>query len=429
MIEPLAEALSRTLLLMRDDLNDGVSDSQLLEALTSTEVVVTADEQNLSSHAAQCAFVTAAMLMARSGHRVYLSAPDLPMLGSQPPLNAGRLISALTSIGADLLPGIGFRESAPAQPADLAVALGSTPVRCPARRMVSLHASPWSGILQARSVASLWREADWPYGALAAGALASGEAFKIALAKLARFARHAEFFADFTRLCEEVCVRVAPEETPQTTHLAQVDFVSAGAITNAVLFCLGRILDVRGQARLIEDTTSDHSNLNRYALLRRSEVGRSKAQTLAEIGLGELKLTPVTVRYSEHTVRKLQPLAPQVVVGVDHIPTRWLVQRAWPTWLGVGATTHWNAMSSAHGEGLACAGCLHPRDDGDNNLIPTVAFVSFWAGLLLSVRLLRAAAGERPAVEDQHEFWTPLRPERIWRGPVERRVQCPVCRG
>ena len=65
-------SLDRTLLLMRDDLRPEVSDGILVEALTRTEVVLVGDAQNLKFHAAQCAFVTTALLMARSGHRVYL---------------------------------------------------------------------------------------------------------------------------------------------------------------------------------------------------------------------------------------------------------------------------------------------------------------------------------------------------------------------
>lgn len=43
-------------------------DIDLLAALMSTEVLLVGDVENFSSHAAQCAFVTAAVLMARSGH-------------------------------------------------------------------------------------------------------------------------------------------------------------------------------------------------------------------------------------------------------------------------------------------------------------------------------------------------------------------------
>ena len=80
----LSEALNRTLLLMRDEVVGTVDDATLISALTSTSIVLVGDARNLSSHAAQSAFITAALLMARSGHRVHLATPDVPLLGAQP---------------------------------------------------------------------------------------------------------------------------------------------------------------------------------------------------------------------------------------------------------------------------------------------------------------------------------------------------------
>jgi hypothetical protein len=51
----------------------------------------------------------------------------------------------------------------------------------------------------------------------------------------------------------------------------------------------------------------------------------------------------------------LAQLAPHVPVGVDHIPTRWLVQQM-PRWFGVGATTHWSAGTSFDERELAARG-------------------------------------------------------------------------
>lgn len=189
----LRQSLDRTLLLMRDELRDDADDGALIEALTQTEIVLTGDAENLSSHAAQCALVTAALLMARSGHRVTLVAPDVPLMGLQPPLKPGTLISSLLEIGRDLLPGIEFSVAAPTRAVDLCVVFGDAHVRVPASRTIGLNASPWSADLYSRRGVPRWRERAWPYGSLAAGALASGEAFKISMHKLRQFARASEF--------------------------------------------------------------------------------------------------------------------------------------------------------------------------------------------------------------------------------------------
>src|SRR5262249_48362539 len=115
----LRDALDRTLLLMRDLVSDAASDDDLLRALTGTRVILAADEVNLSSHSAQSAYVTTALLLARSAHDVYLAAPNVQLVGRQPPLSAGRLIDQLELVGRNLLPGIFFKRGAPRERADV----------------------------------------------------------------------------------------------------------------------------------------------------------------------------------------------------------------------------------------------------------------------------------------------------------------------
>ena len=119
--------------------------------------------------------------------------------------------------------------------------------------------------------------------------------------------------------------------------------------------------------------------------------------------------------------------APSVLVGADDIPTRWEVQNQRPRWLGIGATSHWAAMASYHEPGLACARCLHPRDELTTEPIPTVAFVSFCAGLELACYFLRAKAGIAGQLAGQCTYLSPLRAEHIWRTPVAVRTDCPSC--
>src|SRR5438045_3736390 len=102
----LREALDRTLRLVRDEIEPSISDEVILAALTGTRIALIADVKNLASHSAQTAFITAALLMARSGHTVHLFAPDLPMLGAQLPLGSGTIITELFKVGTDLLPEV-----------------------------------------------------------------------------------------------------------------------------------------------------------------------------------------------------------------------------------------------------------------------------------------------------------------------------------
>lgn len=423
----LTMALDRTLLLMRDNLVGDAPTQHLISALTSIEVALVGDVRNLSSHGAQCAFVTAALLLARSGHRVYLAAPDVSLVGAQPPLSGNRLVSGLLHVGKDLLPGIYFYEGVPDHEIDLSVSFGDSRPAVRARRVVCVNATAWSAHMGSLRTARRWYEAEWPCGALASGALIASEAFKAAMHLLRPYANNECLFDELFAFGEELNVELAPPSATKGASLGQFDFVSGGAITNAALFTLVRLPAVSGRVRVIEPDNADLSNLNRYPLLLQSGVEQAKASVLRSLVAPHLELEAICARYEGGLVSGNREFFSHVLVGVDDIPIRWQVQTAQPDWLGIGATTHWSAMASFHRRDIACARCLHPRDDLNNDRIPTVAFVSFFSGLMLACYFMRAAAGEIISVGEQYRYLCPLRPERIWRSPVSVRPQCPHC--
>src|SRR6266446_1439147 len=244
MIQSLVDALNRTMRLMRDELREEVKQPALLEALTSTEIVLVADRANLKSHAAQTAYVTAALLMTRSGHRVHLVAPDLALLGPQPPLPAGGILSALLAVAPLLLPGVLLTVGRPRHPVDLEVRFGDTHSSGPAKCSIALSAKRWSGRISPSS--TRWPELAWVLGALAAAALGAGEAFKAAMWKLEAFAINPHSFRALFAPCNSVEVELAPEDTPEVVHLRAFDVISGGAIANGLLYCLPRILGATG---------------------------------------------------------------------------------------------------------------------------------------------------------------------------------------
>jgi hypothetical protein len=421
------QSLQRTLLLMRDNLRPEVSDLQLVTALTGTTVALIGDAQNLASHAAQSAYVTAATLAARSGHHVYLAAPDLPLTGAQPPLKGTFLVSGLLEIGKDLIPGVEFSVGVPPHEVDLSVSFGNSGLSVPARRILGVNATAWSAQLRSVRDSEPWLEKDWPCGALAAGALVAAEAFKATMQSLRPFANNEMLFDELFAYTNKLSVELAPTKATKCSILSNFDLISAGAITNAALYVLARLPGVSGAGRVIEPESTDASNLNRYVLLLQSEVGEDKARLLERLSVPQLDLCGIKMRYDGGLIVGAEKLHPNVLVGVDDIAARWKVQEAAPVWLGIGATSHWCAMASFHHSQVACARCLHPRDEAANGPIPTVAFVSFFAGLQLACYFIRAAGGELVPVSEQHAYMSPLQAERIWRTPVDPRVGCPTC--
>jgi hypothetical protein len=288
-----------------------------------------------------------------------------------------------------------------------------------------LNAGRWTGSLS-RKISTPWQAGDWPFGALVAAGLAASEVYKLAMRKLKQFAA-GPVFEDFFSANHEAEFAMAPDLASMTADLGRFDCVSGGAITNAVLYALARIRNVSGTGRVIEPESGDLTNLNRYVLLRRSRLHLPKAEDLATQALGGLSISPVPEKYEPATRSKLMPLAPSVLVGVDDIPSRWEVQRTEPAWLGIGATEQYQAAASFHVPGLGCAGCANPQFTPTEGRIPTVAFVSFFAGLMLAALFVRHVAGEIIPDSRQHTTYFPLRGGReVWRDPVPLHPACPV---
>ncbi len=397
----LAQALSRTTLLMRAELRDDVPESALVDALADLSVVISADARLIGTAPGRTAVVTAALLMARSGHRVWIDCPDAAMPEPQPPLAGDRLHDALRDVGADLLPERTIEIGVPPATADLVVVFGD---RGPAAagRVLYIGASDRSASLST-AAPQAWTAADQPFGAMAAGALAASEAFKVSMRRLSIFARSPQAYDRMFGPATDAVIDLPPGGARPEPSLGAFDLVSGGAIANAALFALLRTPDIRGRCRVIDDDESALSNLNRNALLLRSGLGMAKVADLARNG-GDLQIEPLVERY-----RDGQPLAAVVLLGVDDIPSRWSAQRRRPDWLGVGATVGFAVQVSSHDATTPCVGCLHPQAGMTDGPIPTVAFVSFWAGLLLALRLL-FREHDRHLSGDQTWF-SPLRPE------------------
>jgi molybdopterin/thiamine biosynthesis adenylyltransferase len=262
---------------------------------------------------------------------------------------------------------------------------------------------------------------------MTAATLIAAEAFKISMRKLREFARTPELFDEQFAACQEIEFVLPTALSPTCQDLGDFDLISGGAISHAVLYCLSRIDNVSGRARVVEPDIADFTNLNRYMLLTVSDVPDPKAERLTQLQLAGLSVTGIESRFDFPPSRELGSLASNVLVGVDDIATRWSVQLTNPAWLGIGATTHWSAMASFHREGLACARCLHPDDDAEQNLIPTAAFVSFFAGLLLAAYFVRHVAGGVEPAREQQTYLTALQSETALTMPVALRQHCPLC--
>jgi hypothetical protein len=211
--------------------------------------------------------------------------------------------------------------------------------------------------------------------------------------------------------------------------LGSVDVISAGAISQAALYALTRVPRIEMYGRVFDDDVSAVSNLNRNMLMTVEDIEVCKVEVIAARCAPHFMIDPIPEQFPFFPDRNVQ-LASRVLVGVDDIPSRWAVQREAPMWVGVSGTSHFSMSSSSHRFEDPCSGCLHPVDDPDGvDAIPTVSFVSFWAGLSLAVRLIRDAIRNPYLADRQHLWLTPLRldqPHAAMWSPVAPRRDCPV---
>lgn len=379
------KALTRTTLLINSELFDGKADpGAIADVLWGSCVRLRAEHPALHTRAGQSAIVTAHSLVARLGITIELEIPN-PALGDcVAPLRRPLLRDALAELGADLVPGALTRTKR--GKVDSAFAIGSA-AKEPEELAVSVSDF---GLSIERGADSASCDGDLPFGGLAAGAAIAAIALERAVpaieaatglsARAPRPSPGPPLRLNLLDLFPSLATRLQ-------LHLGELDLISGGAITNAFLFCLLRVPGLNGSVRVIEPDVAELSNVNRYALLRASQAGLPKTALLEAAATDALRIRGVDSLFTTETRARLEPLAKRVLVGVDDVEARWWVQEAEPVWLAIGATANHLAQLTSHVLDSPCAACLHPVPLAPQE-IPTISFVSFWAGLLQACAVL-----------------------------------------
>ncbi len=416
-----AEQLARTKLLLATDL-DISNHEAIIRALHQPKIVLVADYEVASSFAGQVALTTTAMLARRSGHQVFVDTPDAPLIGFQPPMAGSSLHEAILSVADKMIDGDTIAIGCPLLVPDIAFVFGNgnAGVGVRAKRIMTVGWTKWSGTLSEWPNQSAWTNTESPFGAMTAAALAAAETFKISGRILLPIGNACEGFWDTFGQSQKLHFRLAPEETPLVSEIGVFDIVSAGAVSNGFVYALARIANVRGNGRSFDKDRADHPNRNRNMLQLPKHYGLPKVDTF--VFGNDLKIDPIPRHFEEHD---LASMAPRVIVGVDDIPTRWMLTRGNPDWMGVGATSHFSAMASVHYAHSACAACLHPKDEPMDGATPTVAFVSFFAGLQVAADFIRDVACSDIGLVSRQVYWTPFHPDVAMYSPVQPIPHCP----
>lgn len=385
------EALSRTTRLINQEYFDGEADEEAItKGLLATTVRLVGDEANLTNRGGQAAFVTAFQLIARMGIGIELTVPEVELVAGIAPLRGGGLRAALLELGADLIPGAVVREGRGS--VDLTFVFGDA--RCSEDEAVYINVGNLECRLTKEKGERERLRADYPLGGLAAGAAAAAIALDAGLPRIAQAAGRdlSSRRRPSTGPPVEVDLGLLfPTVRPGVVELGRIDAISGGAVTNALVAVLEWLPGLVADMRILDDDVVDLSNLNRCPQFRRSDVGDAKTAVLSKAGGGLFAVTGVEARLSEESRSEILPLAGRVAVGVDNSSSRWFVQQQWPDHLYVGATNNREAVLTTHHPGEPCAGCAHPDPVEPGEMVPTISFVSFWAGLLQACALLAEA--------------------------------------
>lgn len=374
-----AEALDRTIVLMQDYV--AASEQDVADLLTRFRVRLSADEQTLAQAAGRTALFATFECAARLGVRLMLDVP--PTTVPLPPGYRGaNALDALLDRSRSLITPAETAGGADRE-THLHIDLGRTAI---APNVISLGGSNTEARVRIGSSAGGWT-GELPFGA---GLAAAAGAAEITRAAIAGLLGGEEPRTSVGLEHRPVDLALPPLTSPRNLDLGSVDFVSAGAITNAVLFLLYQIAGIRMDGRVLDDDVAKPDNLNRYLLLTTEHLGLPKVQYLEELLPSHLRGVRLRVE-NEASLGGEAPLAAVVCTGVDWVEGRWAVQQLAPHWHGVGATSHTYASVSEHWPGQTCAACIHPEAGDHLERMPTISFVSLLAGTHLAYRLVRQA--------------------------------------
>lgn len=418
------EQLSRTIALFCTDF--GIGDTKpVLRALMHPRITIVASERVIRSLAGQAAVSTAAMLMARSGHQVFVDTPDAILVGHQPPLAGGSFHRALLDVGGKLIAGVPVTIGPPIGGSDIVFCLGTDLQWMPgaAARYISVGASDWGARCSDMPRRQQWSATDWPFGGLVAAVLMAAEAIKISARILAPLSADPGAIRGQFLEMPGLALDLAPRDTSLAYDVGELDIISAGAVSNGFLYSLLRVPGLTGVARAFDNDISDGPNLNRNALLTTDWLDVPKVNLFESSMTTSFKIEPISKHYPLEGSIELRE---RVIVGVDDVPARWALAKLGCQWMGVGATSHFNSMASVHFRHSACAACLHPHDEDMAGPTPTVAFASFLAGLMVAADFLRDVSGASASLTSRQRYISALRPDEPWDAPVHPIADCPA---
>ena len=408
------EALSRTLDLFSELIGVARRDA-IDEALGAARVQLVVRPEDLGTRQTQAAVYILASLLARSGIGLEADLARTPRLVTLPGLDDPDFGRALRHAVTRMMPGAELHS--PGGRPDIVVSVGPAAPPSGAASLVRVAAdgsTAW--VRRGTDEVPVWRPTD-ALTAIAAASLAAGEVHKDVVRRAS--------IGPIEVLDPQEPSFVVPFVLAGPIAIGHLEAISAGAITQNLLLTLAAEEAISANVRLFDRDTVELSNANRCPFVFIDRLDDPKVMRIAALVPQRLQIEPVPRHLDAGTAGSIARRS-TIVVGADDIAVRHRAQELEPSWLGIGATSHFLALVTEHPAGSACAGCAHARLGEDTAIIPTVSIVSFWAGYLLALRLIARAAGNPyPPSRQVTNFW-PLRPTSIFEHPLAVNPHCPL---
>jgi hypothetical protein len=173
--------------------------------------------------------------------------------------------------------------------------------------------------------------------------------------------------------------------------LPAIDWVGAGAVTQAALAVLAAVPGLQLSGRVFDPKDLDEPDLNRSILSFVECVGMGKASI--SVGQANGGLAPYRASYPVPET----DAAAWIVCGADAVSVRPKCQAVWPATLMVVSTEGAFARVSCHwpDSDTFCAACPG-TSTSDSTPIPTIGPTSVFAGVVAAASLLRLVSSSSP---------------------------------
>lgn len=189
-----------------------------------------------------------------------------------------------------------------------------------------------------------------PFGAFTAACVAAADAFK----HFTRMKPGAGSFATDISLSAYTLDRTNGGSDsdnpaiPDALDLGRVDVIGCGAVGNAFCHCLFAMDGISGKMSLIDRTvnefgeaeTVDTTNLDRYVMLAREDLGKAKASALKEklASVGRIEVSTYDLGFEKYTAETRDPIS-DAISCVDNNGARHAIQDQLPRVI-YGASTY-----------------------------------------------------------------------------------------